>query len=135
MRLAVSLLTGALGAAIALCGWLILAPSGPAPAPISHESRQATQSAGLSDDMPYRSVTTHETVIGGERISYKAVSGETFLYNGAGETIGSIFSFSYFRTDAGDASERPVMFIFNGGPGSASLWLHMGAVGPRRVAL
>lgn len=131
MRIVIPLIAGALGALIALGGWLMVAPpetASPSPRPEAAPQR-------LSDDAPYRSVTSHETVIGGETIAYKAVSGDTFLYNGAGEPIGSIFSFSYFRTDIGDASDRPVLFIFNGGPGSASLWLHMGAVGPRRVAL
>ena len=44
-----------------------------------------------------------------------------------------MFYTAYFRSDVKDASTRPVTFIYNGGPGSASLWLHMGSVGPVRV--
>lgn len=133
MRIAIfSLLSGAAGAVIALAGWLSLGQSADQSATAPAEA--TAYSVAPSGHRLYRSETAHETVIGGEAISYKAVAGETLLYNGAGDPIGSIFSYSYFRTDTDDPS-RPVMFIFNGGPGSASIWLHMGAVGPRRVAL
>lgn len=82
---------------------------------------------------PKRFVSHHQTVIGGRRIAYTAIAGETRLYNRASDPIGSIFSFTYLR-DGADP-DRPVLFVFNGGPGSSSLWLHMGVVGPRRVVL
>ncbi|NVJ70564.1 MAG: peptidase S10 [Alphaproteobacteria bacterium] len=72
---------------------------------------------------------------GGERVRYKAISGETYLKNDNGEETASIFSISYLRTDVKSTAERPVFFIFNGGPGSASLWLHMGVYGPKRIAV
>ncbi|MFN3514816.1 MAG: S10 family peptidase [Phenylobacterium sp.] len=83
---------------------------------------------------PKRFVTQRATTIGGQRIAYTAIAGETYLYNRAGEPIGSIFSFTYLKDGPRDP-HRPVLFVFNGGPGSASLWLHMGVVGPRRVVL
>ncbi len=49
--------------------------------------------------------------------------------------MATIYSYAYFRSDVEDSSKRPVMFAYNGGPGSASLWLHLGLVGPRRVKL
>jgi carboxypeptidase C (cathepsin A) len=64
---------------------------------------------------------------GGTRLRYAAVV-EEFLLPGA-----SIFATSYIRSDTKDAAARPVIFAFNGGPGSASIWLHMGLMGPRRV--
>jgi len=72
---------------------------------------------------------------GGERVKYKAIAGETHLKNEKGEATASIFSVSYLRTDVKNNAERPVFFIFNGGPGSASLWLHLGVYGPKRVVL
>ena len=82
---------------------------------------------------PKRFVSRHQAVIGGAKIAYTATAGETYLTNLQGEPIASVFSFAYIK-DAPDP-RRPVLFVFNGGPGSSSLWLHMGVVGPRRVAL
>ena len=76
-----------------------------------------------------------EVNVEGERIRYRVVAGETYLEDEDGNPTGSIFSTSYFREGNFDPRERPVAFIFNGGPGSASLWLHMGVFGPRRVVL
>ena len=56
------------------------------------------------------------------------------LVNGDEEPIGSLYYTAYTRTDV-DSATRPIAFIFNGGPGSASMWLHMGAFGPRRVVV
>ena len=83
---------------------------------------------------PQRFVTRHKVTISGRAIAYTAVAGETYLYNRAAEPIGSIFSFSYIKDGPVDP-KRPVLFVFNGGPGSSSLWLHMGVVGPKRVVL
>lgn len=78
-------------------------------------------------------VTRHETTIRGQRIAYTATAGETVLRNDRDEPIATLYSFAYVKT--GGAPDRPVMFVFNGGPGSSSVWLHMGVVGPRRVQL
>lgn len=79
------------------------------------------------------SVTEHTIQIGGQTIPYKASAGTTMLKNDAGEPTGLIYSVAYTRSDVKDLSTRPVAFLFNGGPGSATMWLHMGAFGPRRV--
>lgn len=76
-----------------------------------------------------------EVSVEGERIRYRVVAGETYLEDEDGNPTGSIFSTSYFREGNFDPRDRPVAFIFNGGPGSASLWLHMGVFGPKRVVL
>ena len=55
------------------------------------------------------------------------------LRNDAGEPIGLMYSVAYTRSDVKDLSTRPISFFYNGGPGSATMWLHMGAFGPRRV--
>lgn len=83
---------------------------------------------------PKRFVSQRAVTVKGVRIPYTAIAGETYLYNRAAEPIGSIFSFSYIKDGPVDP-KRPVLFVFNGGPGSSSLWLHMGVVGPRRVVL
>jgi carboxypeptidase C (cathepsin A) len=70
---------------------------------------------------------------GTERVNYRVTAGETFLKNDKGEDTAAIFTVAYTKKDAGDPRTRPVTFVFNGGPGSASLWLHMGVFGPKRV--
>lgn len=79
------------------------------------------------------SVTEHTIQIGGQTIPYKASAGTTLLKNDAGEPTGLLYSVAYTRSDVKDLSTRPVSFLYNGGPGSATMWLHMGAFGPRRV--
>lgn len=79
------------------------------------------------------STTTHSMRVGNQTLTYDAKAGTTAIKNDAGDTLGLMYSVSYLRTDSGDAATRPVTFLFNGGPGSASMWLHMGSVGPKRV--
>ncbi|QQX81218.1 peptidase S10 [Shewanella sp. KX20019] len=80
-------------------------------------------------------VTEHRARINDQKINYQAIAGETILEDSKGLPLASIFSISYLRTDVKDATKRPVTFVFNGGPGSASLWLHMGIFGPKRVVV
>lgn len=88
-----------------------------------------------ADDQESRAVTEGEVVIGGQRISYTATAGTLPLTKADGEKRASVFYISYERKNAGDAAKRPVTFCFNGGPGSSSVWLHLGAFGPKRVVL
>lgn len=82
---------------------------------------------------PARSFSsTHEITIQGQQINYEVIAKETFLSNSKQEKTAAIWSWSYLRKGV-ESSERPVMFIFNGGPGSASIWLHMGFFGPKVV--
>ncbi|KAG1650655.1 Phytanoyl-CoA dioxygenase domain-containing protein 1 [Nymphon striatum] len=78
-------------------------------------------------------VTTHQGVFGGKTINYKATAKETYLVNKKGDSIASFWSVAYTKNPTGDVSKRPVTFVFNGGPGSASMWLHMGFFGPKVV--
>jgi carboxypeptidase C (cathepsin A) len=78
------------------------------------------------------SVTDHTIRIGGQVIPYRATAGLTLLKNDLGEPTGLMYSVAYTRSDVKDLSRRPIAFFYNGGPGSASLWLHLGAFGPRR---
>ena len=79
------------------------------------------------------SVTEHSMKIGAQTVPYKAIAGTILLKNEKEEPQALIYSTTYARTDVKDMSQRPISFIYNGGPGSASVWLHMGAFGPRRV--
>src|SRR5580700_8237071 len=78
-------------------------------------------------------VTDHTIRVGGQAIAYKATASTTLLKDDKGEPTALIYSTAYTRSDAKDFSQRPIAFVYNGGPGSSSIWLHMGAFGPRRV--
>ncbi|MDT8409331.1 MAG: hypothetical protein RQ741_07005 [Wenzhouxiangellaceae bacterium] len=84
---------------------------------------------------PVRFVTEHQGRFNGQALRYRATAGETWLRDADGQPRASIFSFAYTREDVDSDAPRPVTFLWNGGPGSASLWLHMGTFGPRRVAV
>jgi len=80
------------------------------------------------------SATTEHTIkIGGQTIPYKAIAQTILLKNDKGEPEALLYSTSYIRSDVKDTSTRPLAFLYNGGPGSSSVWLHMGSFGPRRV--
>lgn len=76
--------------------------------------------------------TTHTASIGGEAVTFCAVCDEYPLPSSDGQCTGSVFSISYLVKDG--TPERPVLFIFNGGPGSSSLWMHLGLFGPQTLA-
>jgi carboxypeptidase C (cathepsin A) len=78
--------------------------------------------------------TKHSISIAGKVINYTATTGYMHMKADTGKVLAKIF-FTYYAKDDEDGAKRPVTFTFNGGPGSASLWLHMGGVGPKRVVL
>jgi carboxypeptidase C (cathepsin A) len=82
---------------------------------------------------PESFVSTHDVVVNGQPIRYEARAEATILLNAKGEPGASLFTFSYLRQGVKDSAVRPVIFLFNGGPGSSSVWLHMSGLAPRRV--
>jgi carboxypeptidase C (cathepsin A) len=78
------------------------------------------------------STTQHTVTIDGQTIAYTARAGTMILHDEEGNPRASFFFTSYTK-DGADPNKRPVTYTFNGGPGSSSVWLHMGAFGPRRV--
>lgn len=100
---------------------------------VGHAEPAQKGEAKVDKLVPEVVTTKHKMTIQNQKISYQAISGETILEDDKGEPQASIFSITYLRDDVQDSSKRPVTFIFNGGPGSASLWLHMGLFGPKRV--
>ena len=75
----------------------------------------------------------HSIIMQGETVEYDAVIGSITLRNDADKDSAELFYTAYFRTGVARSSKRPILFSYNGGPGSASFWLHMGIMGPRRV--
>ena len=84
---------------------------------------------------PGDAVSQGSVVIDGETIEYTARAGTLPLTDSDGTTLANVFYISYTKNGPTDVSERPLLFSFNGGPGSASMWMHIGLVGPRRVKL
>ena len=72
--------------------------------------------------------------IDGQKIDYTATTSRLVIKTDAGKPRASIFYVAYTRNDVEDVTKRPVMFAFNGGPGSSAVWLHIGALGPRILA-
>src|SRR5690348_5904380 len=101
------------------------------PAPDAKEQKAPDANADAKEQ---KSVTDHSVRIGGETIAYKATAGTIILKDQKGEPTGSMFYVAYTRSDEKDLSQRPVSFFYNGGPGSSTVWLHMGAYGPKRIA-
>ncbi len=98
------------------------------------EKPKAAPAAAAADEAipaPVRAVTKHKGNFGGSAIAYTAIAGETHLKDKDGKPNAAIFSTTYLKDNP--EPNRPITFLFNGGPGSGSLWLHMGAFGPKRV--
>lgn len=107
--------------------WLALAIAPPAtPAPAAAQEVQESRETA-------RWETTHSMVLDGETVDYRAVVSNVLLRDESGEPAGELYYTAYFRTDVPDTRSRPIVFAYNGGPGSASFWLHMGIMGPRRI--
>lgn len=77
--------------------------------------------------------TRHSGVFGGQRVNYTATIGETIVKNDDGVPEVAVVTTAYVREPRDP--NRPITFLFNGGPGSGSVWLQMGAFGPKRVAI
>jgi carboxypeptidase C (cathepsin A) len=87
----------------------------------------------VPEPRPERAVTHHRISIGGSTLEYAATAGTLILRNAEDKPVAGIGYVAYTESDVRDPGRRPLTFAFNGGPGSSSLWLHMGALGPRRI--
>ena len=77
--------------------------------------------------------TGHEIVVAGQPLHYTATTGTLLIKDEAGKARSSIFFIAYTKNDVPDVSTRPLIISFNGGPGSSSVWMHLGLLGPQRV--
>ena len=76
-------------------------------------------------------LSNHSTVIKGKKLNYQAQTGTQPVWDDDGNPIASLFYTYYRRTDIKSDSKRPLIFSFNGGPGSASVWMHLAYTGPK----
>src|ERR1051326_3526454 len=114
-------------------------PAAPAPSPSPAEA--GAKPAGPPAEPKHEApevppvVTHHEIHVGGKTLRYTATAGMMPLKNtDTGEVEAHIFYIAY-TLDGQSPEKRPLTFSFNGGPGSASVWLHLGAIGPKRVRM
>lgn len=97
------------------------------------EPSEATERPVLDEEREVR--TRHVTALGGRELAYTATVRTLHLEATEAAPRAAVFSVAYTLDGVEDPSERPVTFCFNGGPGSSSVWLHLGAFGPKRVVL
>jgi len=117
-------IAGTLSILVLLTGTTLFVFAQPSPVPDSTASTK-----------PYTSITRHSVKVEGKLMGYTATAGTIVLKNEKDESI-ALFGFTaYTKEGETDASKRPVTFAYNGGPGSSSMWLHLGALGPRRVSI
>ena len=94
-----------------------------------------SQTDSTAATKPEKFVTKHSIKIDNKVINYTATAGTLILKNEKDEPVASFGYTAYTKDGEADMSKRPVTFSYNGGPGSSSMWLHMGVVGPRRVVV
>ena len=108
----------------------------PVDAPGAVTKKAPDQSAKEAVELADRESTMQrEIVLDGKKLSYVATAGTLVLKAEDGKKRASIFYVAYSKAGGGDPAERSITFAFNGGPGSSSVWLHLGALGPMRVDL
>jgi carboxypeptidase C (cathepsin A) len=128
------------------CGWVLVALLGISVAVADDRpgaaTRPATTQAGKENAKPQTqpvaeklSVTEHEMKIGAETLRYKATAGTMPLKDEAGKPRANFFFAAYERHTDLPVEKRPITFVFNGGPGAAAIWLHLGTAGPKHVEL
>jgi carboxypeptidase C (cathepsin A) len=105
--------------------------------PSADTNAPAKNDAATIPDATHKPVFTTNTVtIAGQRVTYVAETGMLPILKKDGTTSASVFYVAYTRQgEKSEIEKRPITFCFNGGPGSSSVWLHLGALGPRRVKM
>jgi carboxypeptidase C (cathepsin A) len=110
-------------------------PGSPTPPDAAAPASASTPAETGAPAVEKFSKTSHSIHIGSAELAYTATAGTLVLKRDDGKARASIFFVAYTLDSATDKARRPLTFAFNGGPGSSSVWLHMGALGPKRVDL
>ena len=107
----------------------------PAPAATAPAAQAAAERKPQPPPEEKTSQTQHSIRIRGQEIKYTATAGTIVLKREDGTATASMFYIAYVKDGVSDPARRPLTFAFNGGPGSSSVWLHMGTLGPKRVLM
>lgn len=130
--------TVCIGVVAALAGAMVMPAVSQTPEGRQQQQRGTGEAPAAREDQSIpippetNSVTKHDWTAGGQTIHYTATAGNLLIRDDQDKANGSIFYVAYTE-DGADAKSRPVTFFYNGGPGSATIWLHMGSLGPVRV--
>lgn len=89
----------------------------------------------ITQNIPAPIETKGQVIINGQTINYTTRTGYMVLKDESGKAKANIFFIAYTKDGVTDVAKRPVTYTFNGGPGSASVWLHMGCIGPKRIPM
>jgi carboxypeptidase C (cathepsin A) len=107
-------------------------PKTPAPQAFPDKEKDKEEHFDMTEVPPV--ATHHQITVDGKLLKYTATAGRLPIKRGDGKIEAEMFYVAY-TVDGQEAAKRPLTFAFNGGPGSASIWLHMGALGPKHVVL
>src|ERR687885_29379 len=107
-------------------------PATPAPETSSSSSAPREEYAGPAEEKI--SQTPHTVRVDGREIKYTATAGTLPIRLDNGQVVARMFFVAYTK-DGEDAKSRPVSFLYNGGPGAATIWLHMGSFAPKHVQM
>ena len=104
-----------------------------APVP-AEQPTDTTGAAPTGAPEPEVFTSEHQLAVGGRTLRYTTTAGTMLMKNDDGEPV-ALFGYTAYVEQGADPAERPLLFAYNGGPGSASIWLHMGILGPQRVVI
>jgi carboxypeptidase C (cathepsin A) len=104
----------------------------PAEKPTAEPGKEAAKLAEPKEELVK---SQHSVTINGQKLDYTAGAGTIILRDNEEKPTAAIFYIAYTKDGAPDLAHRPITFSFNGGPGSSSVWMHLGLLGPRRLLL
>ena len=110
-------------------------PVAPAPAAAKDEIPDKVNLPNLVFNPDWSTSTDHDATIKGQHIPYKATTGTMPVWDDDGKCIAGLFYTYYERSDIKDRATRPLVISFNGGPGSASVWMQIAYTGPRMLTI
>lgn len=120
---------------VILASWPLLAFQAPEPAGPDSAPKQADEAGTIEVALDQATTVEKSVTIGGARVPYRVTTGTQPVWNAERRAIASMFYTYYERSDVADKSTRPLVFSFNGGPGSASVWMHLAYTGPRLLKI
>jgi len=106
------------------------------PAILALDEKEVSPSEAVAAHAPEAETfsSEHQLTVGGRTVTYTATAGTMLMKDEAGGPV-ALFGYTAYVENGAEPAERPLLFAYNGGPGSASIWLHMGILGPQRVAV